>query len=105
MPNNIIIYEMERLDKKYGSFAVCYKFKNVFHLQYTGVNTDLRKEKSNLWLIHKLIVQAINERYEYFSFGASTEDKGDYINQGLYDFKKGFGGGTILQPLFVKKIK
>lgn len=105
MPKQISVYKIQKSSGEYGAFALVYKFKNVFHAQYTSVNPKLLEERPNVLLIHELIKQAINEGYRYFSFGSSTEDEGEYLNEGLYDFKKGFGGGRILQPVYRKIIK
>lgn len=40
--------------------------------------------------------------YCYFSFGASTEQEGEILNQGLYHYKAGYGGGDILLPVYTK---
>jgi hypothetical protein len=101
-PQNIIACEAQRSDGRYGAFALVYKFKNVFHTQYLDLNYELRTEYPNLLLIHNLIEMAIGEGFKWFSFGASTENRGKMLNTGLYNFKKGFGGGRILQSAFVK---
>ena len=104
MPNNIIPYIVQKDESQYGAFGLIYKFKNVFHTQYLDLNYQLSREYPNLLLIHNLIKEAINEGYHYFSFGASTENSGEYINEGLYNYKKGFGGGRIIQPVFRKEL-
>lgn len=102
-PNHIIPYTTYRNDGEYGASAVVFKFKNVFHTQYLDVNYHLRKDYPNVFLIHNLIKTAIAEGFTMFSFGSSTENGGEAINQGLYNFKKYFGGGRILLPLFKKR--
>jgi len=68
------------------------------------LNYELRNEYPNLYLIHNLIKMAINEGYRFFSFGASTENEGNILNEGLFNFKNQFGGGSILLPKYTKKL-
>lgn len=104
-PNEIIPYNTQKLDGQYGAFALVYKFKNVFHTQYLDLNYNLSREYPNLLLIHSLIKQAVSEGFKIFSFGPSTENGGEDINEGLYNYKKGFGGGRIIQPVYKKRYR
>lgn len=83
-------------DKDYGAFALVYKFKNVFHTQYLDTNYDYTGDYPNLLLIFELIKQARHEGYNWLSFGISTENGGQYLNYGLYNYKAGYGGGDIV---------
>lgn len=103
-PKNIVPYVVYKKGGQYGAFSLIYKFKNVFHTQYLDLNYELRNEYPNLYLIHNLIKMAINEGYRFFSFGASTENEGNILNEGLFNFKNQFGGGSILLPKYTKKL-
>lgn len=37
---------------------------------------------------------------DWFDFGISNEDNGQYLNQGLYAFKAGFGGSGVVHEFF-----
>ena len=104
MPENIIPYEIHTTDGTYAAYALIYKFKNAFHTQYLDLNYDLSKDYPNLLLIHKLIEEAAILGYNTFSFGASTERGGEYLNEGLFEYKSGYGGGSILLPLYTKQL-
>lgn len=100
----IVPYATYKANGDYGAFSLAYKFKNVFHTQYLDMNYDLSRENPNYFLLHHLIIEAIREGYRYFSLGGSTEKRGEYLNEGLFRFKSGFGGGSILLPQYEKEL-
>lgn len=104
-PENIIPYEVYSKDGEYAAFALIYKFKNVFHTQYLDVNYAFSREYPNLFLLHYLIREAADEKYRMFSFGASTEQGGQILNEGLFSYKQGYGGGSIILPVYQKEIQ
>lgn len=103
-PERIVPYEVRTNRGEYAAFALVYKFKNVMHTQYLDVNYSFTGENPNRLLIHKLILEAKKEGFSVFSFGASTEDGGKYLNEGLYSYKNGYGGGSVLLPVYKKKV-
>ena len=103
-PERIVSYTANTKDGEYAAFALVYKFKNVFHTQYLDVNYKFSRGYPNLLLIHYLIKEAVKEKYRVFSFGASTEHNGVIVNEGLFSYKQGFGGGSIILPMYKKLI-
>ncbi len=99
---NIKPYYVFDFDGKYAAFGLSFNFKNIFHTQYLDVNYKYSGEYPNLLLIMKMIKEAVNNKYDYFSFGASTEDSGRILNEGLYNYKKEYGGGEIILPFYIK---
>lgn len=97
VPRHISAYHVDKPDGEYGAFALIYKFKNVFHTQYLDTNYKYTGQYPNLLLIHKLIQIAREDGYTKFSFGVSTENHGQYLNYGLFNYKAGYGGGSIVQ--------
>lgn len=101
-PQNIVPYYVFTEDRDYGAFALVFKFKNVFHTQYLDTNYKYTGKYPNLLLIYNLIKIARREGFQWFSFGASTD--GGELNEGLYNYKAGYGGGDIVMPMFRKQI-
>ena len=104
MPCNILPYEVRHICGKYAAFALVYKFKNVFHTQYLDMNYEYSADYPNRILIHHLILEARKEGFSVFSLGACTEKMGKYLNEGLLEYKFGFGGGNIILPEYSKDI-
>lgn len=103
MPDRITPYEVYTREGEYAAFALVYCFKNVMHTQYLDLNYKFSGEYPNLLLMHELIYKAVMEGYQAFSFGASTEAGGNYLNEGLYTYKNQFGGGSIILPVFCNR--
>ena len=102
MPEYIVPYEARTKEGEYAAFALVYQFKHVFHTQYLDVNYRFTGEYPNLYLVHNLLIEAVRQGCRMFSFGASTEDGGNYLNEGLFAYKAGYGGGSILLPSYTK---
>jgi len=102
-PQNISVDVALRSDGCYGALAVSFLFRRVWHTQYLDLNYALAKDYPNLFLIHELIGEAIQQGYPWFSFGVSNERNVKVLNEGLFDYKSNFGGGEVLLPCFVKK--
>lgn len=100
VPERIQACYVDTTEGDYGAFALIYKFKRVYHTQYLDTNYQYTGEYPNLLMILRLIQQALEEKYRYFSFGASTEAGGSILNRGLYNYKSGYGGGSILLPKY-----
>lgn len=103
-PRHIKAYYVDTKEGEYGAFALIYLFKNVFHTQYLDVNYKYTGQYPNLLLIFELLMEARRMGYDYFSFGASTENRGAVINRGLYHYKAGYGGGDIILPVYTKLV-
>jgi hypothetical protein len=80
--------------------ALLYKTPRVAHAQYIAAN-DQGYATGALDLLFPVCMKGVFEAgMRYFSFGISTEDEGRILNEGLYNFKSGFGGGGIIHEFF-----
>lgn len=104
-PEQIVTYVAERYDGTYGASALLYGYKNVLHTQYLDLNYQYASEYPNLLLVYEMIRMAVKEGYSFFSFGASTEKCGTILNEGLYQYKNGYGGGAIVLPVMTWEVK
>ena len=75
---------------------------NCFYISHNPKYQHLRP--LNL-LFHELINWGKEKGYHYLDWGISTEDKGKYVNQGLFRFKEGFGGRGVLRETYRYDIK
>lgn len=102
-PKNIETFQVN-VNGHYGALSIVFKFKNVFHTQYLGLNSLYRKDHPNVFLIANLMLEARKQGYEWFSFGSSTEERGRYLNESLYKYKAAYGGGSVILPVYTKII-
>ena len=74
--------------------AVLFVYQNVVHTQYMAAN-DKAREIGGLDLLIKRVMDILSQSHTYLDFGISTEDNGNFLNEGLISQKEGFGGRTI----------
>lgn len=65
--------------------------KKIFHTQYLAASQEDLSLFPNNYNDTQLIMLAKQEKFDYFSFGISTENHGHVLNKQLALFKEGFG--------------
>ncbi len=74
--------------------------QRAWHAQYIASSPRGRDQCAVDLLLETVIVEAESQGVRWFSFGACTEDGGRALNEGLYNFKASFGGGSSVQQFF-----
>lgn len=81
--------------------AVLYKDKAVVHTQYLSASIQGKLNKTMDFLLLGVISQLVKEgKYQVFDFGISTEDHGNFLNEGLITQKEGFGGRGVVYRIY-----
>ena len=84
--------------------VVTYKTTTCVHAQYIASN-QYGYEHSALDLVfNTLIVEATENKQQWFDFGTCNENEGKILNAGLYSFKTEFGGGGIIHEHYQLKL-
>lgn len=109
------LFDIKRRFPKEIQFIHCYhdnvevastmvwKFKDkVFHTQNIAIDYKYSDLRPANFLIYYLIQQALDNSFQYFSFGISTEHQGKHLNFDLCEFKEGFGAKGYLNRTFFK---
>ena len=97
-PENLKLFSSHK-DGQLLAGAVVYESANVARAQYIA-NSD---EGRSVGALDVVFDHLINEYYDdkrYFDFGVSTEDRGDYLNEGLIFFKEGFGARSVVHDFY-----
>lgn len=76
-----------------------YEMPDLAKVQYTSGSEEGKRNGSLDLLFHVLINETYNDK-EYFDFGNSNEDNGQVLNQGLLEWKEGFGARTYSQKTY-----
>ena len=93
-PKNIEHYLVLTKDRVPLAGTVIYLFDQVAHTQYISSSINGRKTGAlDLLFLH--LVNDVYKNKTYFDFGTSTEQMGNYLNEGLIFQKKGFGGRGV----------
>jgi hypothetical protein len=97
-PNNIRLFTGE-VNKEIIAGTVIYESQSVAHCQYIAA-TDLGKKIGALDLLFTDLLEDVFTNKTYFDFGISNEEQGRFLNNGLIDFKEGFGARTFVHNFF-----
>lgn len=101
-PDNIMTMTVYQ-DELFLGGAWLFIDNDFVHTQYLHFNKEGRELCAAEFLVAYLI-----ERYSaskrYFSFGASTEDNGRILNEGLASFKEGFGAACFCNDFYRKTL-
>lgn len=73
-----------------------FHYPGTTHTQYIASSAEGRQLGAPAWLLHHLIERRRGSDDRWFSFGASSLDGGADVNEGLFRFKAGFGGGSAM---------
>ena len=92
------------LDDKIVAGTTVFETKTTAHIQYISANSEKNKLGSLDYLFIYLIEEVFNKK-DYFDFGTSNENNGEFINQGLLYWKEGFGARSITQDFYEIQIK
>lgn len=79
--------------------VVVFVTATVCHVQYPGIG-EAGKAMGALDAVERHIIDAFAPTVRYFDFGSSTEDDGRRLNEGLAEFKEGFGARTVAHDFY-----
>ena len=92
-PENIKLYAAYDGDKMLAG-SVVFETKTVAHAQYIASSFEGRNCGALDFVFDKLINEVYTDKV-YFDFGISTEERGQYLNEGLVEQKQEFGGRGV----------
>ncbi|OKL40714.1 GNAT family N-acetyltransferase [Pontibacter flavimaris] len=97
-PENIKLYTSTDADELLAGVLV-YETPQVVHSQYIATSARGR----NLHALDVLLDWLLTEVYphkSYFSFGISTEQGGQFLNEGLAQYKESYGARTVVHDFY-----
>jgi len=80
--------------------VVLFVTQNTTHSQYIASSALGQKLNALDLIFERAINEAVERHHRYFNFGISTEDNGRMLNEGLFQFKMEFGGGSIAHEFY-----
>jgi hypothetical protein len=86
-------------DNKLVAGVLIYEHQTAVHAQYIAVD-ETGKKVGALDLILDSLLDTYSAHKNYFDFGISTEDAGQYLNEGLVRNKEWFGARTIVHDFY-----
>jgi len=80
--------------------VVVFKTSTVWHAQYIAASESAYTVSALDAVFDAVIQEAQLSGASYFDFGISNEQDGQVLNDGLYRFKSGFGGGGVAHEFY-----
>lgn len=100
-PEQIKLY-IASLNNEMIAGTLIFEYENVVHTQYMASN-KISREIGGLDLLIKTLIDKYQNTKTYFDFGISTENNGQFLNEGLISQKEGFGGRATVYQTFELK--
>ena len=97
-PDNIKLYTAQKDDVILGGTLV-FEYPHLAHAQYIASSFE-GKESGALDMVFHHLLNTVYADKKYFSFGVSSEEAGQILNEGLINQKEGFGGRTTVHEFF-----
>ena len=97
-PEQIKLYTASLNDEMIAGTLI-FEYENAVHTQYMASN-KISREIGGLDLLIKTLIDKYQNTKMYFDFGISTENNGQFLNEGLISQKEGFGGRTIAYDIY-----
>ena len=79
--------------------TIVYDFGHIVHTQYMASSNEGKKIGALDFILGSLIEKTFTNR-SYMSFGISTEQQGEYLNEGLIFQKEGFGARGVVHDFY-----
>ncbi|KIQ23681.1 GNAT family N-acetyltransferase [Xanthomonas campestris] len=98
-PNEILLHEA-RLEGELLAAALVFDFGRTVHTQYLAASERGRQLDALSLLLGELIGTVYAQR-QAFSFGISTEQGGQVLNDGLVTQKERFGARAVVQDFYL----
>ncbi len=98
-PDNIRVFVVRNAGGEVVAGTVLYDTVMCVHSQYIASLSEGRTNGALALLFNYLIKNECGNS-RYFDFGTSNEDHGNYLNEGLLQFKNGLGGRGVAYNIF-----
>ena len=94
-PESIQLFGAYAAGDELRAGALLYVSRHVAHVQYNAAS-PAGKEEGALDVVLDALVSRFAGTTRWFDFGISTEQMGNFLNEGLADYKEGFGARTVV---------
>ena len=98
-PNHIRLFTARDGSGEIQAGAVIYESIQVAHVQYMAASGAGRGNGALDLVLSHLLDQVFTTK-QWFDFGISNEAEGRVLNEGLIDFKEGFGARAVVHDIY-----
>jgi len=100
LPKNYYLVSIYYKDKMIAGIWLVIANKKTAHTFYIAQDYEFKKFQPLSCVIKYIIKFLQKNGFSYLNFGISTENKGEIINYGLFEFKESFGGFGVERKYF-----
>lgn len=101
-PDQIKLYTASE-EGKLVSGVIVYETSKVAHCQYIAT-TQRGKSINGMDALFDYLLREVYASKAYFSFGVSTEQQGQFLNEGLVRYKESYGASSLVQDFYELKL-
>lgn len=93
------------LDGRYVAAMMLFAFPEtgLLHAQYVAPDDEFKEFHPTTTLYVKAMREAASEGFKNFSWGISTEDGGNYLNENLIKYKESLGAKLVVNAYYTKE--
>ena len=104
LPNNYLLVTIYKENQMIAGIWLVLATDKTAHTFYIAQDYNFREYQPLSCIVMKIIEFLQDKKYKYLNFGISTENGGEYINKGLFEFKESFGGFGVSRFYFRRDI-
>jgi hypothetical protein len=101
-PESIHLYVANH-DGHMEAGVLVFEYDNMVHTQYMA-SSDFARANGGLDLVIASIIEKYKDKKKYLDFGISTEDAGNFLNNGLISQKESFAGRSVVYDFYELKV-
>lgn len=105
LPQERIRFRSIWLEDRYVAGMMMFLFNETrtIHAQYIAPDDSFKEFQPTTCLYINALREAAAQGFKNFSWGISTEDGGNYLNESLFRFKEGFGAKAAVNVTYTKE--
>ncbi len=104
LPGNYLLITIYKDKQMIAGIWLVLATDKTAHTFYIAQNYDFAEFQGLSCIVKNIIEYLQKKSFKYLNFGISTENGGEFVNKGLFEFKESFGGFGVSRFYFRKEV-